>query len=59
MMVEKIPFATVERIHDQHREELRRAYEAVMSSNWFIGGAPCDEFEAKFAQYCGLITSNH
>ena len=24
-----------------------------MSSNWFIGGAPCDEFEAKFAQYCG------
>ena len=52
-MVEKIPFATVERIHDQHREELRRGYEAVMSSNWFIGGAPCDEFEAKFAQYCG------
>ena len=52
-MAEKIPFATVERIHDQHREELRRAYEAVMSSNWFIGGAPCDEFEAKFAQYCG------
>lgn len=52
-MKEKIPFATVERIHTQHGDELRRAYEAVMDSSWFIGGTPCEKFEEEFARYCG------
>ncbi len=51
--MEKIPFATVERIHRQHSEKLCRAYERVMNSSWFIGGEPCEEFEAAFARYCG------
>lgn len=52
-MRKKIPFATVERIHAQYGEELRRAYEAVVDSSWFIGGEPCDKFEEEFARYCG------
>lgn len=52
-MREKIPFATVERIHAQYAQELRQAYEAVMAGNWFIGGEPCEKFEEEFAQYCG------
>lgn len=53
-MKEKIPFATVERIHVQYGEELRWAYESVMDSNWFIGGEFCEKFEEAFAQYCGV-----
>lgn len=53
-MIEKIPFATVERIHAQHSGELRQAYEAVMDSSWFIGGGPCEKFEEEFARYCGV-----
>ena len=52
-MTRKIPFATVERIHTQHSEELQQAYENVMRNNWFIGSAPCEEFEVEFARYCG------
>ena len=52
-MMEKIPFSTVERIHKLHGEELREAYEAVVNGNWFIGSAPCEEFENEFARYCG------
>lgn len=52
-MKEKIPFATVERIHTQYGEELRQAYETLMDSNWFIGGEPCEKFEEEFARYCG------
>lgn len=52
-MREKIPFATVERLHAQYAEELRQSYEAVMNSSWFIGGEPCEQFEKEFAQYCG------
>ena len=53
-MTEKIPFATVARIHARHGGELRQAYETVMDGNWFIGGQPCDKFEEEFAQYCGV-----
>lgn len=52
-MKEKIPFATVERIHAQYASELRHAYETVVDSSWFIGGTPCEKFEEEFAQYCG------
>lgn len=53
-MKEKIPFATVERIHIQYGEELQQAYESAMDSHWFIGGEPCEGFEREFAQYCGV-----
>lgn len=52
-MREKIPFATVERLHAQHAEELQQAYETVMNSSWFVGGEPCEQFQEEFAQYCG------
>lgn len=52
-MKERVPFATVERIHTQYGEELRQAYETVMGSSWFIGGTPCEKFETEFARYCG------
>lgn len=52
-MRRNVPFATVARIHEQHKEELRQAYERVMDSNWFIRGVACAEFEEAFSDYCG------
>lgn len=56
-MTQRIPFATVERIHAQHSEELRQAYKTVLDSSWFIGGEPCEKFEEEFARYCGTTYS--
>lgn len=48
-----VPFATVARIHEQHKEELRQAYEHVMEGSWFIVGDSCMAFEKEFSDYCG------
>ena len=48
-----IPFGTVKHIHDQHREELERAFHEVMDRHMFIAGTACTAFEEAFARYCG------
>ena len=48
-----IPFVSFEHMHDEIKEELRRAYERVMASAWFIQGEECAKFEEEFATYCG------
>lgn len=52
-MGKKIPFGTVERIHNCHRQELDDAFCSVMNRHMFIGGDACKAFEESFAGYCG------
>ena len=41
----KVPFATVEYIHEACKQDLDAAYTRVFESNWFIQGQECRRFE--------------
>lgn len=49
----KIPFATFEGMHGEVRDELKEAFEKVLSKGWFIQGDQDVAFEREFAEYCG------
>lgn len=48
-----IPFVSFEKMHSEIRNELDKAYQRVMASEWFIQGEECAKFEERFAAYCG------
>lgn len=48
-----IPYLDLGRIHQDIQSELDEAYERVMESQWFIRGKEDEQFEKKFASYCG------
>lgn len=48
-----IPYLNLATIHDPLKEELRAKFDEVLESEWFIQGKACDEFEKKFANFCG------
>ena len=48
----KIPFSTMDRMHNQIKDELHQAYENIMRVGWFIQGHQLAEFEREFAFYC-------
>ena len=50
----KIPFVTLEPMHQEIRNELDKAYKRVMDSGWFIRGPECDAFEKEYAAYVGV-----
>ena len=49
----KVPFVTLEPIHNEIRTELNEAYDRVMNRNYFIQGEECRLFEKEYASYCG------
>lgn len=49
----EIPFSTVKFMHDELREELQGAFEAVSRSDWFVLGEQKAAFEKEWAAYCG------
>lgn len=49
----KIPFSTVNRVHEGIRGELDDAYRRVMDKGWYIRGRECESFEEEFAKYIG------
>lgn len=49
----KVPFASFETMHDEVREELNKAIQEVIASNWYIRGSKNKIFEKEFADYCG------
>lgn len=51
--VETVPFGALERTHAPLRDELREAFDRVVSANAFILGAELEAFEHDFAAYCG------
>jgi dTDP-4-amino-4,6-dideoxygalactose transaminase len=48
-----IQFLDLQKINQQHHEELSKAMNNVLASGWYISGQELKKFEKKFAQYCG------
>lgn len=49
----KIPFVDLKSVNARHRQELRAAFDRVLSSGWYILGEEVAAFETEFARYCG------
>ena len=49
----EVPFVDLERHNDPIAEELRLAFDRMLSSGRFILGDEVDRFEAEFAAFCG------
>lgn len=49
----KIPFAAVDFMHKEVRNELDEAYKSVVDHTWFIHGKECKAFEEEYAKYIG------
>ena len=48
-----IPFLDLRSVNQQYRTELIAACTRVIDSGWYIGGSELEQFEQKFANYCG------
>ena len=48
-----IKFLDLQGINQQHKFELKQAFERVLDSGWYIMGVELKQFEASFANYCG------
>ncbi len=48
-----IPFLDLKNINQQYRDELIQACTRVIDSGWYIGGEELENFEKRFAAYCG------
>ena len=48
-----IPFVTFLPMEKELNNELRAAFNRVLTRSWYIGGVEDDEFERSFADYCG------
>ena len=49
-----IPFLDLKAPYLELKQELDEAIARVVSSGWFIGGGEVEQFEADYAQYCGV-----
>lgn len=47
----KVPFATVEKIHKNIRDEMIEKFTSVYDKGWFIQGEECRAFEKEFAAW--------
>lgn len=48
-----IPYLNLKTIHEPIKDELKKSFEKVLDSEWFIQGKECENFERAFAEYCG------
>ena len=48
-----IKFLDLKAINAQYQDELDEAYQRVIESGWYILGNEVQQFESRFAQYCG------
>ena len=49
----KIPFATFLPMEKELNDDLRGAFDRVLTRSWYIGGPEDEAFEKEFAAYCG------
>ena len=52
-LIRMIPFLDLKAINAQYRDELLAACTQVIDSGWYISGKEVEDFERKFADYCG------
>src|ERR1700761_7036683 len=48
-----IKFLDLQKINQQHKEDLKHAFDRVLDSGWYIMGNEVKQFERDFATYCG------
>lgn len=48
-----IPFLDLKSINQQYQHELKEACARVIDSGWYIMGNELEQFESRFADYCG------
>lgn len=48
-----VKFLDLKKINEQYEPELKRIYDEVIQSGWYIHGAQDQKFEKEFAEYCG------
>ena len=48
-----VPFASFQQMHREVEKDLDSAIKEVIQRNWFIRGTQNEQFEKKFAKYCG------
>ena len=48
-----IPFLDLKKVNAQYRDALITACTRVIDGGWYIHGGECENFEKKFASYCG------
>ena len=48
-----IPFVTFKPMEEELNSDLRDAFDRVFNRSWYIGGIEDEQFEKKFAEYCG------
>ncbi len=49
-----IKFLDLQKVNQQHEEDLREAFDRVLTSGWYIMGEELKQFENDFATYCGV-----
>lgn len=49
-----VEFADLRPMHNELHDDLRNAFERVVSNSWFIHGKELELFEQEFANYCGV-----
>lgn len=52
-LIRMIPFLDLKAINAQYRDKLLAACTQVIDSGWYINGKEVEDFERKFADYCG------
>lgn len=52
-LIRMIPFLDLKAINAQYRDKLLAACTQVIDSGWYISGQEVENFERKFADYCG------
>jgi len=50
----KVPFVSLEPMHNELNKELHQVFDNVLRKNIFIAGENLDNFEHNFAKYCGV-----
>lgn len=48
-----VPFASLEKMHEEIQQDVMEKFEEVYYKNWFIKGSEVENFEKEFAKYCG------
>lgn len=49
-----VPFVSFKPMEIELENELRQAFERVLSNSWYIEGKEDESFESAFAEYCGV-----
>lgn len=52
-MYKKIPFSTMDRLHQEIKEEMMEKFSEIYENGWFIQGKECELFEKEFAFWNG------